>query len=166
MQSKSDTIEKAYKLYSEELYLYAFSLTKDAAWAQDLVSDTFYKALLSYDTNNNQNFKHWLFFVLKNIFIDDYRKRKRLMQFDEKHMVVYCSENGMINQMIKSEEAKRLYDGLLKLEPPLYREIIYLFYFQDLKISQIAKQLSLSQSKVKVILHRARLKLKVDLKGE
>lgn len=166
MHSKSGTIEEAYKLHSEELYLYAFSLTKDATWAQDLVSDTFYKALLSYDTNKNQNFKHWLFFVLKNIFIDDYRKRKKLTYFDEKQMLDYCEENIMVNQMIKSEEARRLYDRLLKLEPPLYREVIYLFYFQELRISEIAKRLSLSQSKVKVILHRARLKLKVDLKGE
>lgn len=75
---KNDELELLFKNYYHILFIYALSLTKNQADAQDLVSETFLKAYLSYDDTKG-NFKTWIYKVCKNLFIDSIRKKKRLL---------------------------------------------------------------------------------------
>ncbi|MDZ7834401.1 MAG: RNA polymerase sigma factor [Alkalibacterium sp.] len=70
---KSDAMDRAYRKYHKELYLYALSLCRDDELAKDLVSETFYKAFIGSNVPEG-SFKYWLFRVLKNHFIDLKRK--------------------------------------------------------------------------------------------
>jgi len=57
---------------------FAYSLTLKRADAKDLVQETFLKALLNQDKYvNNENFKAWTFTIMKNTFINDYRRSFR-----------------------------------------------------------------------------------------
>ncbi|WP_353956649.1 RNA polymerase sigma factor [Allocoprobacillus halotolerans] len=71
---KRQELEIIYMQYYKPLLLYAFSLTHHKADAQDLVANTFVKALLSFKEGNIQA---WLYRVLKNEFYNMYKKQKK-----------------------------------------------------------------------------------------
>ena len=78
---KPDAMEEAYKKYHKELYLYALSLCRDETLAEDLVSETFYKGFIG-SNRSEENFKYWLFRILKNHFIDLKRKKHASLTLD------------------------------------------------------------------------------------
>jgi RNA polymerase sigma-70 factor (ECF subfamily) len=62
----------------QSLEKFAYSLTQRKTDAKDLVQDTFLKGLLNRDKFvNNENFKAWIFTIMKNTFINDYRRSFR-----------------------------------------------------------------------------------------
>lgn len=75
-----NSLEKLYRQYANEVYLYAFSLCKNHHDAQELVSDTFFKALISLK-QEEEKFKYWLFRVCKNSWLDGIKKKKFLGSF-------------------------------------------------------------------------------------
>lgn len=65
--------------YREQLYKTALRLTRSAEDAEDLVQETFLKAFRHYASfRPGTNLKAWLFKILKNTFINEYRKRKQV----------------------------------------------------------------------------------------
>ena len=70
---KKDEIDLLYQKYYYSLFLFAFSLTHQKADAEDLVMNTFVKALLSFEDGN---LKAWLYTVLKNEFYNMTKKKK------------------------------------------------------------------------------------------
>ena len=68
-------------------------------------------------------------------------------------------------QMLKGEEARELYRAVLGL-PPRYREAIFMFYFLNYNIKEIAALTGQKPGAVKTALCRARKKLKISLKEE
>lgn len=72
---KKDDLEQIYKAYYHEIYLYALSLCKNTLEAEEITSDTFYKALLCAEIQSD-SIKYWLLRVCKNIFIDQARLKK------------------------------------------------------------------------------------------
>ncbi|MDR7870799.1 MAG: sigma-70 family RNA polymerase sigma factor [Tissierellaceae bacterium] len=158
-----DALEKLYIKYYKELYLYAFSLCKDYHMAEDLASDTFYKAILSFD-NKESYIKYWLFRVCKNLFLDSLRKNKEFSDTDRLDGMISLEETPL-DKLIYSEEKRKLYQYIMGLAPS-YREVIILYYYCDFSLKEITKATGLSESNAKVLLYRARKRLKVQLEGE
>ncbi|MGH4140489.1 RNA polymerase sigma factor, partial [Clostridium sp.] len=99
---KNDEFEILYNRYSTELYIYALSLCKDHHLSQDLVSETFCKALLSIDINQHY-IKFWMFRVCKNLYLDYLRKNKYLQDIDINFNKLLVEENAL-EKIILSEE--------------------------------------------------------------
>lgn len=159
----TDELEKLYIKYHRELLLYAFSLCKDYHTAEDLVSDTFFKAMMSLDIESLY-IKFWLFRVCKNLFVDRVRQDKKMIKlnaFDDMEI----TEETPLDKLIYNEENKQLYRVVMNLRPS-YREIIILFYYCDMSLREIAKSTGLKENNVRVLLFRARKKLKSLLEGE
>lgn len=156
-------LEKLYRKYYRELYLYAFSLCKDYHLAEDLASDTFYKAILSFDLSESY-IKYWLFRVCKNLFIDGLRKNKEFSDTEGLDNISSSRETPL-DKLIDNEEKKKLYQLVMGL-PASYREVIILYYYCDFTIKDISQATGLSESNAKVLLYRARKKLKIQLEGE
>ncbi|MGG7057251.1 RNA polymerase sigma factor [Clostridium nigeriense] len=148
-------IEKIYKIYYKDLYLYAFSICKDYHITEDVVSETFYRAFVTIDKCEG-NIKYWLLYVCKNLIVDYYRKNKKITYKDIEEDL--RSEENIIFKIIKEEEKRELFNAILQL-PETYREVIILFYFMNLKTSEIAKNLTLSEGATRNILYRGRQKL-------
>lgn len=156
-------LEKLYMKYYKELFLYAFSLCKDYHLAQDLASDTFYKAILSFDFSESY-IKYWLFRVCKNLFIAQVRRNKEYSDTEGLDNITSPKKNPL-DKLIDSEEKKRIYQLVIGL-PPSYREVIILYYYCDFTIKDITNATGLSESNAKVLLYRARKKLKIQLEVE
>src|SRR5713226_9208769 len=69
--------EKAAMPYVDSLYNTAYRMTRNSEDAEDLVQETYLKAYKYYDKfEEGTNLKAWLFKILKNTFINNYRKKK------------------------------------------------------------------------------------------
>lgn len=160
---KKDDLEQIYKTYYHEIYLYALSLCKNTLEAEEITSDTFYKALLCAELQN-ESIKYWLLRVCKNIFIDQARQKKR-RPVTPLEDIGSSSYDNVLERMIQNEDAKVLYHCILQL-PDRYRELIYMFYFMNYSLKEIAHFTCQSTGTTRTALCRSRDKLRSILERE
>ena len=156
---KHDVIEELFLKYYNDALLYTLSLTKNYPLAEELVSEAFYTALKTAD-NEVQNFKAWLLRVCRNLYFNSLRKSKRLQELDEN---IADKSETVLDNIIRKEEYRSLYHAISLLNPS-YKEVITLFYFEDLSIKDIAIVVGKSEAVVKVSLFRGREALKKILR--
>ena len=72
----NEILLKLYGLYHKELYLYLYSLCGDRHLAEDLLHETFLKALLALP-DGHANMRAWLYMVARNLFYNQWKKNSR-----------------------------------------------------------------------------------------
>jgi RNA polymerase sigma factor (sigma-70 family) len=141
---------------------FAINLTKDHETAKDLFQETLYRALSNKDKYNvGTNIKAWLYTIMRNIFINDYRKKA-------KQSVVL--DNSPNDFLIDQTRTKVLNDGVTDLNLREVKQLIYdlpeLFrtpfnlYFEGYKYNEIADELNEPLGTIKSRIHFARKILK------
>ncbi|MCF8407042.1 MAG: hypothetical protein RL262_322 [Bacteroidota bacterium] len=141
---------------------FAINLTKDHETAKDLFQETLYRALSNKDKYNvGTNIKAWLYTIMRNIFINDYRKKA-------KQSVVL--DNSPNDFLIDQTRTKVLNDGVTNLNLREVKQLIYdlpeLFrtpfnlYFEGYKYNEIAEELNEPLGTIKSRIHFARKILK------
>ncbi|NLC03027.1 MAG: sigma-70 family RNA polymerase sigma factor [Tissierellia bacterium] len=159
----NDQMEKLYIKYYKELYLYAFSLCKNHHLAQDLTSDTFYKAYMSLD--DVSYFKYWLFRVCKNLYLD-YLKTNR--EYSSNNIIIentLSNNETPLDKIIQSEESRHLYNAIINMNES-YKDILFLYYFAGFSLKEISKSKNTTEGAAKTMLYRARKRLKREMEGE
>lgn len=152
---KPDILEKMFKEHYNGALLYALSLCRDRHLAEELVSIAFYKALQSADESIS-SFRAWLFAVLRNEYTSHLRKSRRHTELEEH---TESDEEPVLDKIIKDEEYRALYRAL-SLLPESQREIIMLFYFEELSLREISQIIKKSELTTKTALCRARIALR------
>jgi len=154
---KHDVIEELFSKYYNDALLYTISLCRNKSVAEDIVSSAFYKALTTAD-GEILNFKPWLFKVCRNFFISGQRRSTRAptVELEEN---LSDGEEELVDEIIKDEEYRALYRAI-ELLPTHQREVITLFYFENLPIRDISEITSKTEVNIKVTLYRARDTLK------
>lgn len=155
-------LEYVYKKYGRELYIYLYSLCKEQTLAEELVQETFAKAILSL-SDEHPNFRAWLYKVGKNLYQNYRKKWGREEQYQEMPEIPY--EAGILERYIQNEENQRLYQEILKLQED-QKQVIILFYFSECSIRETAEIMGLKEGHVRMLLTRARRKLKERLEEE
>lgn len=143
---------------------FAYSLTLKKADAKDLVQETFLKSLLNRDKFvNNENFRAWIFTIMKNTFINEYRSSFRQTSCD------YHSKESFLNQVQSShsQEPDSAY-SVLEMDQIIDQlnekfRIPFKMYFQGYKYKEIANTLKLSIGTVKSRIFLSRKKLMYQL---
>ena len=147
-------------LHWNELYGFMIKRTENENDAEDLCLQAFSKAFDKIETFNNEfTFSTWLTSIAKNLHVDMIRKEKtRLHQSNDVEEVgrdVIDETLGPEDQLIRSQNLNKLLQQVKSLKP-IYRDVIQLRFFQELSHKEIAIQLGLSLSNVKVRLLRAK----------
>ncbi|MCM3185998.1 sigma-70 family RNA polymerase sigma factor [Priestia megaterium] len=158
-KQKKSTNEKLFEelIYQEKhkLYRIAYLYVKNENDALEIIQETIYKAFISFqDIKNKEFFSTWIVRVLINTALDYVKKRKKIVLLDQ-------IEEGISGH--KTEEKIDVINAVKRLEEP-YRTTIILRYYKDLKVKDIAEILDCPEGTVKTYLHRATLKLKLDLR--
>jgi RNA polymerase sigma-70 factor, ECF subfamily len=153
----------------DALYRVALRLTGDPSQAEDLVQDTMLKAYRSWrQYRPGTNAKGWLLTILRNTFINDYRRRKLEpvamdLEAVEPHAIYRSIENtdpeGTFFSRIVDEKVLEAVDAL----PPDFREVLVLSDMEGLRYAEIAEALQLPIGTVKSRLFRARRQLQAAL---
>ena len=154
---KNEEFEMIYRLYYRPLMFYALSLVKQKADAEDLVAETMVRAFLSYDGKSDM--RAWLFHVLKNLFVDEIRKKKRVVYSQKELLESFADPKSFPQCWIQEEERQWLYQQIYLL-PDLERNVMLLTLTSGLKDGQIAEQLNIKPEYLRVIRNRTKNKLK------
>lgn len=153
-------MERIVDQYGTGLLRMCYLYLKDMQLAEDAVQDTFLKVYRNYGQfNGGAGEKTWVTRIAINVCKDYLRTawRRRVNVVEE------------LNDIPDAEGPHAAEDGALLNEvlalKPKYREVLLLYYYQDLKISEIAKVLNAPESTISVRLKRAREQLKSRLEG-
>lgn len=154
---KSDVIDQLFSQYYNEALLYTISLCRNRTVAEDIVSNAFFKAL-TLSEDSIRDFKPWLLTVCRNEFISICRKNSRFTG-EEIPEDLADDQEEVIEGIIRKEEYRSLYRAI-GLLPDTQKEVVTLFYFSRLSIKSISVITGKSETNVKVLLCRARDKLR------
>lgn len=147
-------------LYKENLYKIAFVYLKNEQDALDIVSDTVYKAYINIKSIRNPLFfKTWIIRILINLANDKLNHNKKIIYVDEYNAI----DNSSTSQCEIDIDANfDLFNAIDKLDIK-FKNIVILKYFEDMTISQISELLNIPEGTIKVYLHRALKKMKLEL---
>ena len=160
---KTDIIDQLFSQFYNEALLYTISLCKNRTIAEDIVSNAFYKALTLAD-DSIRDFKPWLLTVCRNEFISICRKSSRFTG-EEIPEDLADDREEVIEGIIRKEEYRSLYRAI-GLLPDTQKEVVTLFYFSGLPIKSISEITGKSETNIKVLLCRARDKLRTIMEEE
>ena len=153
------TFSEMYGQFSSPVYRFAFSLSGDATLADDITSETFYRAWTAKGEIRESTLQSYLFTIAKNIFRDHQRKEKRNTALDSALDESHPQLSGNLESEIsKSVELKRVLKSLKAL-PELDRSALLLRVQHDLSYEAIAEIFKQTPGAIRVRVHRARLKL-------
>ena len=150
-------IEQVIDEYGNYLYRIAYMMTKDVQIAEEVVQDTFMKFYQSNQFQQNASLKTYLTRIAINCCHDHLRwwKIRKPQLFKMQKTSEHAAEHTVIKQLEKDEMI-----ALIFTLPTTYREVIVLYYFDDLSVSEIAQILHIPVSTVTTRLQRAKHKLK------
>ncbi len=144
---------------------FAFNLTKSSEDAQDLFQETAFRALSNKEKfRPGTNFKAWMFTIMKNIFINNYRKKVKANTIIDSTENLFYINSGS-NVIFNDAESNILMDELVKMIEELDETIKtpFLMHFEGFKYQEIADELELPLGTVKSRIFFARKALKSSI---
>ena len=144
---------------------FAFTLTRDNESAKDLMQETMFRALANKEKYNvGTNIKAWMYTIMRNIFINDYRKKARQNTiFDNSinDFLLDYNQHAVTNVAEVNLSLKDIQSSVEKL-PDIFR-FPFVMYFEGHKYSEIAEALKEPLGTIKSRIHFARKLLKEQL---
>lgn len=159
--------------HANALYNFAYNLTHNEEDASDLVQETYLKAYRFIDKYiAGTNAKAWLFKILKNGFINQYRKKsKRPKKVDYEEIISYHDEEKGTTLSSYIDLREEIYQNMMGDEvtgavnalPVDFRTVMLLCDVEDFTYEEISKIIDIPIGTVRSRLHRARNMLKEKL---
>ena len=150
---------------AEFLKPFAITLTRDTEAAKDLFQETLYRALSNKDKYNvGTNIKAWLYTIMRNIFINNYRRKvKQNTIFDNTPNEFLLDHNQSVaaNAAESNLRLKDIQQSINNL-PEIFRNP-FLLYFDGFKYHEIADMLREPLGTIKSRIHFARKLLKTQI---
>lgn len=169
-----EQFEQAAMPFLDALYNTALRMTRNAQDAEDLVQETYLKAFRHYEKfQPGTNLKAWLFKIMKNTFINDYRKRQLAPPESDFAEIEESFESQLseeVTRQIKNPEQEALENVLdedvqraLDELPADYRMVVLLADVEGFAYREIAEILDIPVGTVMSRLYRGRKKLEADM---
>jgi len=150
---------------SEFLKPFAINLTKDSEAAKDLYQETLFKALANQEKYSvGTNIKAWLFTIMRNIFINDYRRKTKQQTIFDKTPNEYLLNHNqafVANAAESSLRIKEINQAIHDL-PEIFKTP-FMLYFDGFKYHEIAHVLNEPLGTIKSRIHFARKLLKEQI---
>jgi RNA polymerase sigma-70 factor (ECF subfamily) len=172
-EMKNKVFEEEFYPHMDALYNFGYRLTLDEDDANDLVQETYLKAFRFIETyQRDTNAKAWLFRIMKNSFINDFRKKTKepvKTDYDEVEQV-YNSEEAHYTATVDLRQ--EIFGGILGDEitqalnsiPVDFRLIVLLSDIEGFTYEEMSKIIGIPIGTVRSRLHRARNMMKDKIK--
>lgn len=171
---KNSIFDQEFMPHIDSMYNFGYRLTFDEDDAKDLVQDTYLKAYRFINSfEKGTNAKAWLFRILKNSFINDYRKKsKQPAKIDYQEVETYYNSDdvdyGITTDLrvdaVKDMLGDEISNALNSLAVD-FRTVIILCDLEGFTYEEMAKILDIPIGTVRSRLHRARNLLKEKLRS-
>ncbi len=143
----------------DQLYNFAHWLTQDATEAEDLVQETYAKALRGFSGfQAGTNFKAWIFRILRNAFLNS-RAGLKMVALDENVEEPASAAPSPEAVLVAQASRDAVQEALSQLEVP-HREILLLCEVEEMSYEEISQVLAIPIGTVMSRLHRARKALR------
>lgn len=160
----TSSFEELVNEYGKAIFKYIFSLVKHKELAEDLYQEVLLSAYLAYSSIKEQGkYKSWLYTIAINKCRDYWRKENKSKQFWKEE--VYSYSVSFESPFIPEEEVLHNFSAQqmaekVSLLPEIYRNPIYLYYYHDMSLVEIAQTNNLPMSTVKTRMKRAKERLR------
>ena len=158
--------DKALVALQNELHCFAYKLTADKDEAENLLQETMLRTLDNKDKfDSGTNFKGWMYTIMRNIFINNYRKVVRDQTFIDQTDNLYhlnLPQDGSSENTERAYDLKEMHRVVNKL-PKEYR-VPFAMHVSGFKYREIAEKLNLPLGTVKSRIFFTRQKLQEELK--
>ena len=162
-----EAFESLITKYENHVYRFGFRMCGQVQDAEDVVQDTFVSAFRYLkDFRGEASLLSWLLKIASSVCL----KKRRLRKNEPRTYVPYDElqvqpsgevqtrgkDGGSPDALVLSAEVRKIFHEALTRIPPLYREVLALREMEGLSGKETAEALDISESAVKVRLHRAR----------
>ena len=156
--------EKLYNTYFNDVYLYIRRLSGDAHIAEEITSETFFKAMHSIDSfRGDCDVRVWLCQIAKNCYYTHIKKAGKIQATDlDALQNLPDTAPGLAEQLIRKEEVGRIQMVLHDVSEP-YKEVFMWRVFAQLSFKQIGSIFGKNENWACVAYHRARKMIIVRL---
>ena len=146
--------DSVYREHADAVFRFLLKLSGDEQLAEEFTQECFYRAYVSRDSyNGNCKITVWLCQIAKNIYFDYCRKKKPIPLDEEYH------EGSQLEELFSDRDVySNLHRILHNLDEP-YKEVFTLRVFSELSYRDIAELFSRTESWVRVIFHRAKIRI-------
>ncbi len=149
-------ITRLIEQYGDDILRTAMVILKSKELAEDVYQETFLRVCRSFSNYRRESSeKTWITSIAVNVCRDYMRSswKKRVIVTED--FLTYSSDSDTEELIEKRNERKELLDAIMKL-PDKYRQIIHLYYYQEMDVKDIAKVLKIPGGTVKSRLFKAR----------
>ena len=137
-------LEELYNTYRNDLYRYLCHLTHDPAEAEDLLSETFLRALRRLHTYRGDcAVKTWLFGIAHNVWLESLRRRHQSVSLDDL-MERYITDDALTETTAARQKLRRV-QALLQQKDERTRSVVYL-RAQGYSYQEIAQKLQITEA--------------------
>jgi RNA polymerase sigma-70 factor (ECF subfamily) len=152
--------------YEQILNSFAYSLTKNTEDSRDLYQETAYRALINSDKFEvGTNFKAWVFTIMKNIFINNYRKKQKAQIVNDSSDNQFLIDSSISGVVKNDAENKILVEEMTllieQLDPSI--KVPFIMHYYGYKYQEIAEELDLPLGTIKSRIFFARQELKIQI---
>ncbi len=165
LEEKDEIIDKIMDLYGQDILQLVYSYVNNTDVAEDLTQEIFIKCYKNlHQFNRKAKLKTWLWRIAINHCKDYLRSwhNRNMLVADEQARAASSSKEDIENTLIQKEDDERLANAVMDL-PEIYREMIYLYFFEEYAIKEISYITNLNPNTVKTRLKRAKELLKESL---
>lgn len=161
---KGDSNAFAYLVekYKSMVFTLAVKILKDPEEAEEVAQDVFVKSYQSLSGfKGKSKFATWLYSITYNACMDVIKRKKKYVAAEAITVLKdagTAAEEDALHLLMKDDRNKAINQTIEKL-PEEDRTIIWLYYFEELTLKEIAKVVNLSVANIKVKLHRSRKRL-------
>ena len=153
--------EKVYKEYFNDVYLYIKRLSGDEHIAEEITSETFFKALKSIDSFRGEcEIRVWLCQIAKNSYYTYIKKNSKIQNVDETELLnLPDNKNNVADEVINRAEVLEISKILHEMSEP-YKEVFMWRVYAELSFKEIAGIFNKNENWACVTYHRARKMIK------
>lgn len=167
MQWNHDSIDydRLFQEYKQAVYQSAYGILKNEEDAQDIVQEVFITVFEKLHTlRNTKKFRAWVCRIAANLAIDRYRKKQKELLIEDEGNIIYLiryqTDENIIEKTVEESERNRVLKEKIHDLRDAYREIIDLYYYEELSYKEIGQLLDINIGAVKSRLYRAKMQLR------
>ena len=149
--------EQIYSTYFKSVYLYVMQVSGNEHIAEEITSETFFKAINSIDSfRGDCDMRVWLCQIAKNTYFSYLKKNKKVLSIDESDLQNVADPDAGIDAQIGEQEEARLIRKILHDMSDPYKEVFMWRVFGELSFKEIADLYGKTDNWACVTYHRAR----------
>lgn len=158
--------EKIYRTYFNDVFLYIRRLSNNEQIAEEITSETFYKAMRSIDSfRGDCDIRVWLCQIAKNSYYTYLKKAGQVGSIEDIELLNISAQEETVEERLSRQDEAMQIQKILHDVPDPYKEVFMWRVFAELSYKQIGQLFGKSENWACVTYHRARTMIRERLEG-